>query len=209
MTVTFANTHPGAGVQFSFVAFVSPASLRSADQQDALFENGYTQLTREVKIGNVYTLTPGTFVLNGSGLAGATRVFLGPAGAGDQAGAVQPTTREFVIVTPDTLLFYQQPPTSCESVAFMFTRDGEPITDDFFADPGPFVGSAGGGGLKTMAQVDAYVCQPFRPGLFLQVVGGASQPNQYLEGAPVRVEFRPQPDANGNFAIVTTRAGQQ
>lgn len=209
MTVTLANLHPTAELRTSFAAWVLPSSIRSADQQDELLRGGYVQLAEEVKLGRAFTLPPGTFVFNGSGTAGATPVVLPPTRAADNA--VDPaaaTTREFNIITPDVILVFYQPPESCESVAFIFAVDGEPLD----AEPVPggidlFAGSnSPDAGRHTLAQVDAYQCVPFRPGLFLRR-GGRPEANEYDEGASVRFEFSPIADANGFFATVTVGTG--
>jgi hypothetical protein len=199
MTVTFANNHPEADLEVSFVAWVSASNIRSAEQQDALFNGGYVQLTRDTDIGTVFHLPPGTFVYNGPGTAGATPVSLGPAEAGTA------TTRGFDVITPDVILAYSQPPVSCDSVAFEYWRDGDVISDDFFENEpvGPFQGATGEGGYKTLAQVNVYQCDPLKPGLFLQIGGGARDPNEYLEGEDIRLDFNETPDADGNFCIVT------
>ena len=68
MTITFRNNHPQAEVNTLFVAWVSASSLRSAQQQDALFADGYVQLSSEVRLGTAFTLPVGTFVYNGEPL---------------------------------------------------------------------------------------------------------------------------------------------
>ena len=204
MTVTFRNNNATAELNTTFVAWVSVSSIRSADQQDALLQGGYRQLTRETKLGTAFTLPPGTFVLDGGGTAGATTVFLHPgqAAAGEN-NAATPTTLSLTIITPDALLAFIQPPVSCESVAFYFSDDGQPLTGVPVADEVDIFGGAyGTGGFKTMAQVDAYQCSPFKPGLFLRASGGR-QPDEYFEGENVTFDFNPTGDADGNFAIVT------
>lgn len=203
MTVTLANNHPDGELNVSFAAWVSPSSIRSAEQQDALLRGGYVQLGREVRLGTVFTLPLGTFVFNGPGTAGATAVRLEPTGPTDQ-GALA-TTREFELITPDVVLLFYEPPRSCESVAFVFTQDGYPMDDERV--PGSlgvvFEGATGSGGRKTLAQVDVYQCDPFEPGLYLKLGGGARQDNEYFEGDDIQVDFSGDPDANGNCALVT------
>lgn len=195
MTVTFANTHVDAELATSMVAWVNVGSIRTADQQDALLRDGYVQLTRETRLGNAFTLPPGTFVYNGAGFAGATLVHLGPT----QAATTLAAMREIELITPDVILVFTQPPVSCENVAFSFLRDGEVVFDDdglitrrTFAE----------GGFKTLAQVDAYQCFPLRPGLFLKTGGGSREANEYFEGENVTITFNETPDADGNFANV-------
>lgn len=195
MSVTFANNAAAGELNVSFVAWVETGSIRSAEQQDALLRGGYVQLTREVRIGSVFSLPPGTFVFNGAGAAGATAVRVPAAGA---AAA----TREFSLITPDVLLAFSQPPTSCDSVAFFFTVNGEPLSSTD-VNQGLFGGATGVGGLKTLAQVDAYQCEPLRPGLFIKLGGGAKRPNEYFEGASVRFDFFGVPNAEGFAATVT------
>ncbi len=198
-TVTFANNST-FDLNVSFAAWVNPSSLRSAEQQDALLANGYVQITREVRIGSVFALPPGTFVFNGPGVAGATALRVAPGAAG------APTTRSFTLITPDVLLAFTQPPTSCDSVAFYFTVDDDPIASAN-PDQGLFGGATAGGGQKTLAQVDAYQCEPLRPGLFIKLGGGAKLPNEYFEGESVRFDFFDQPNANGDAAVVTIASG--
>lgn len=211
MSLTFANNHPNADLEFSFIVWVLPNSIRNADQQDVLFRDNFVQLGVSVSIGRAVTLPPGTFVFNGPGVAGATSVRLRSTGA---EGAIDPTlaqTVTFDFVTPDGILFFSQPPESCESVAFFFSRDGVPLTSEgqtglsgvgnVFAGPNsPF------GGQKTIAQVDAYQCDPFRPGLFLKIGGGALDSNEYFESQDIRVDFSPAADNGGFFANVTRSA---
>lgn len=202
LAITFSNNNTDADADVSFVAWVASGSIRSAEQQDALLADGYVQLTREVRLGSVFTLPPGTFVYNGPGLAGATRVHLRAAGAGAN-GAADPTTQTFTIITPDVVLAFSQPPVSCDSVAFTYSRDGSVITDDFVeGGVGPFAGSNTTGGYKTFSQVDAYQCDPLRPGMFLKLGGGARQSNEFFEGQSIRFDFNQMPDADGDFAIV-------
>lgn len=206
MTVTLANLHPQAELNTSFAAWVNPSSIRSADQQDALFAHGYVQLNREVRLGTVFTLVPGTFVYNGPGMAGATTVRLAPTRAAE--GGIDPTLatlREFEIITPDVILVFSEPPVSCDSVAFFFTVDGDPLTSEGLSGVGNiFAGpSSEFGGLKTLAQVDAYQCDPLRPGLFFRPGGGALLQSEFFEGQNIRIDFSPVPDDAGFFAFVS------
>ncbi len=204
MTVTFANLHPNAELRTSFAAWVLPSSIRSADQQDELLRGGYVQLAEEVRLGRAYTLPPGTFVFNGPGTAGATPVVLPPTGAEDNA--VDPalaTTQQFELITPDVILVFYQPPDSCESVAFIFAENGVPVDEPVGGGLDIFSGPTGiNSGLKTLSQIDAYQCRPFRPGLFLRIGGGAPASNEYTEGDALVFTFSPLPDANGFFATV-------
>ena len=198
MTVNFVNNHVDADLTTSFVAWVDISSIRDADQQDALLRDGYVPLTREVRLGTVFTLPPGTFVFNGSGVAGATRIRLGPT----LAASAIPFTESISLLTPDVVLVLVQPPTSCESVAFVYSRDGEVVfDDDGFLNLRTFAE----GGFKTLAQIDAYQCDPLRPGVFLKRGGGGRQPNEFFEGEDVTFNFFEFPDANGDFAIVTVQ----
>jgi len=206
MTPTLENTDDTAEVSVSVAAWVNASSIRSAEQQDALIANGYVQLTRTVNLGTVYTLPPGTFVLNGPGLAGATRHTLGRV----REQPIIPTTAEISLIAPDVLLLFLMPPTSCETPAFVFTVDGFPVDRDpplvEGAGEEPIRADAGSyndQGTKTLAQVDAYQCSPLKPGLFLKVGGGAQAPNEFFEGDNVRVTFQLFPNDDGNNAIVT------
>ena len=198
MTLTFANNHVAAELNVSFAAWVNVSSIRTAEQQDALLAGGYVQLTREVQLGTAFTLPPGTFVYSGPGVAGATPVRLL---AAQDDGAGQPATAAFDIITPDVILAFSQPPVSCDSVAFFYTVDGEiPRTPGGGLDA--FGGATGSGPLKTLAQIDVYECEPFQPGVFLRLGGGARMPNELFEGNDVRFDFFAGPDQNGDFAIV-------
>lgn len=209
MTVTLANHHPTAELNTSFMAWVSPGSIRSGEQQDELLENGYIQLDYVVRLGSAFTLVPGTFVYGGAGTAGATTVRLLPARQDvDEGGALDPSLaveRTFSVITPDAILVFSHPPVSCESVAFYFTIDGDPLTSeplsavgDIFAGP-----TSTQAGLKTLSQIDAYQCDPFRPGLFLRTGGGALPDNEFFEGQDIRIDFSPLPNPEGYFGVVT------
>jgi hypothetical protein len=191
ITLSFTNNHDSANVETSFAAWVNVSSIRSAEQQDALLRGGYVQLSREIQLGSVFTLVPGTFVYNGAGFAGATPVTLA---CPLSETADRTTSSEFTLITPDVLLVFSQPPVSCDSVAFVFRSA---ISG---AATGP---STGSGGFKTYAQVDVYECEPLRPGLFFKSGGGAKQPNEFFEGDSILFEFNQAPDANGDFANVT------
>ncbi len=208
IAVRFANTHAGAILDTSFVAWIEVGSVRSASQQDALLRSGYVQLTREVRLGSVYTLPVGTFVYNGPGTAGATPITLGPAAGQDEtddgdddeeddtptATVGTPTEATFSLVTPDVLLVFKQPPVSCDSIAFTFSN---PVTGEVIPGPSTMLG-----GYKTLAQIDAYTCSPFEPGLFFRAVGGQLEDNEFREGQPVTFVFSPGALADGSFAQV-------
>ena len=225
MTLTFVNAYPNTVLETSFVAWVYVSSVRSAEQQDALLRQGYVQLNRELRIGTAYTLPLGTFVYNGSGTAGAGTVRLVTAAAqtgqgttGDGTGQGDSTvqtsaSKTFELATPDQVLVFSQPPVSCDSVAFTFY---DPATALVFEGPSTgYLDTAngvwvGGGGYKTLAQVDVYECDPFRPGLFFDPVGGARNANQYQEGDPITFTFRSTADlVTRAFAVVTIGAPAQ
>lgn len=205
MSVVLANNNPAERLNTLFVAWVNASSIRSAEQQDALLRDNYVQLTREVRLGTAFTLPIGTFVRNGSGVAGATVVSLAPA-----ANNVV-TTQTINLLTPDVVLFMTTPPSTCDDVAFFYsTAEG----DAFLNDPITFQifgGATSTGNQKTYAQVDGYHCSPFRtgdnspllPGYFLKLGGGARNPNEYFEGEDLRVDFFANELANGNFTVLT------
>ena len=207
MAITFANTNRAADLNTNFVAWVYPSSIRSAAQQDALFDSGYRQLATETRIGSAFVLPLGSFIYGGEGTAGATRIFLraprGPAEEGEDAPVVA-TERTISMLTPDVILVFLDPPQSCESVAFEYLDEGDVITGDPISGAlGVFGGAATTGGFKTLAQISAYECWPFQPGLFLKSGGGARTANQYFEGEDVTFTFNGAPNADGDFAIVT------
>jgi hypothetical protein len=193
LSLTLANWDADGELNTSWVAWVSPSSIRSADQQDALLSNGYVQLTRTVQLGTVFTLTPGTFVYNGSGFAGATVVRVDYATPGDSdTDPVTPTEVTFPdLITPDVLLVFSQPPVSCDTPAFFFTLDGLPLdlTPEQDSLGAEFGGATGRGAVKTLAQFDAYQCSPLRPGLFFRPGGGAREDNEFFEGQDIRIDF--------------------
>lgn len=193
MTVNFANMNQDADLKFAYAAWVNVSSIRTAEQQDALLRDGYVQLTSAVQLGTVFTLPPGTFVRSGPGIAGATTEFISAGGSDD-----------VTLVTPDVFLVFLDPPTSCDSVAFLYSEGGEVVEDEVTGDSfGTFGGATGFGGRKTLAQIDAYQCSPLRPGMFLKVAGGPREPNEFLEGENLTFSFFAGPqDANGNYAIV-------
>jgi hypothetical protein len=210
LTVSFRNNHTSADLNVSFVAWVETSSIRSAEQQDVLLSSGFAQLTHSVDLGTAFTLPTGTFVYDGGGVAGATALLLGPAQAATSStSTTTPTEHTITIPTPDAILAFVEPPVSCESIAFYFSRNGEPLTSvPVDGATGPFGGSASTGPFKTMAQIDVYQCSPFKPGVFFSRSGGTRQPNEYLEGEAVTFDFNPTPDANGYFGIVTIAASQ-
>lgn len=196
MTVTLANNNPDAELNVALAAWVNSSSVRSAEQQDALIRGGYVQLTRETRIGSVFSLPAGTLVFAGPGVAGSTAVQLDRATNGV-------VTREFQFITPDAILVYAQPPVSCESVAFFYSNEDEPLDSPLVGGGlGLFGGATGNAGAKTLAQVDAYQCDPLRPGLFLKLGGGARLPNEFFEGENARFDFLVQPTPDGDFATV-------
>jgi hypothetical protein len=204
MTLTLENTNPDAELNVSVAAWVNTGSIRSAEQQDSLIANGYVQLTSTVHIGTVYTLPPGTFVLNGPSQAGATMHTLARAPA-----AGQTTELAIPLMTPDVLLLFLMPPTSCDTPAFTFTVEGfpvdtdPPVVDGVMQGIDGIAGSYNDYGVKTLAQFNAYQCSPLKPGLFLKVGGGAQAPNEFFEGDNVRSTFFLFPDADGNTALIT------
>ncbi len=208
MTVTLANNSPTGALRVSLAAWVNTSSIRSADQQDVLLSNGYVQLTQEVKLGSAFSLPPGTFVFNGDGVAGASLIRLSPAGGPPETdpdgGAVTPSTSQLELVTPDVILVFLQPPTSCDTVAFVFEQDGEQLPSEPISGVGGiFSGATGLGASKSLAQVDVYQCNPLRPGIFLKVGGGARQQNEYFEGENVRFDFFRAANEAGDAAVVT------
>lgn len=196
MTVRFVNHDIDLDVDTKIFAWVEPSSIISFEQQDALIDGGYVQIGRELKLGDAYTLVPGTFVLNGTGYAGATNIRVGP-------------DSEFVttIITPDVLLVADAPPYSCESIAFRFTSDGFLATTftrtvegeaDAAVRTNRFGNAQTDGPLKTLAQMDVYQCSPLQPGLFFRSGGGVRQPNEYFEGESVTFDLFPVPIAVGD-----------
>lgn len=186
MTLVLANANADAELRVLLAAWVEPSSIRSAEQQDALLADGYVQLSRETRIGTAFTLAPGTFVLNGPGVANST-----PFTIGTQDQVV------LTLITPDVILAYLAPPVSCESPAFAFSQEGFPPDAETAAT---LVGGTAAPiaaetssldvlGIKTLAQVNVYQCDPFRPGLFFRSGGGARAANEYGEGDAVRFDF--------------------
>ncbi|MBL8881060.1 MAG: hypothetical protein JNG88_18245 [Phycisphaerales bacterium] len=205
MTVVLANNNQNERLNTLFVAWVNASSIRSAEQQDALLRDNYVQLTREVRLGTAFVLPTGTFVRNGSGVAGATVVSLPPA----TGGAI--TTQTINLLTPDVVLIMTTPPTTCDDVAFFYsTAEGESFLNDPIAFQ-IFGGATSTGNQKTYAQMDGYHCAPFRqndntpllPGYFLKLGGGARNPNEYFEGEDMRVDFFAAEQADGDFTVLT------
>lgn len=189
LTVTFRNNSAEFEVDTLFAAWVNLSSIRSRQQQDALFRSGYVQLTEEVRLGTAFVLPVGTFVHAGPGLGGAL-----PLRLGSTSVARVPPTRTITLVSPDALLVFSQPPVGCDSVAFRLIGGlGSPLTG-----PATLIG-----GYKTLAQVERYQCTPLRPGLFLRIVGEPAAENQYPEGGTVVFDFHDAPDDNGDFCNVT------
>lgn len=186
--LTIANGSPEFELNIRVAAWVLPSSLTTAEQQDALINGGYVQLTRETALGTAFSLPPGTFVFNGGGVAGAKSLRLRPS-----TGGVQ-TTETIELVTPDAVLFFMEPPTSCETVGFTFTNEGFPLDAQAISREGataPFAGYTGATddlGIKHMALIDVYQCNPFRPGVFLKTGGGGRGANEYFEGEDIRID---------------------
>src|SRR5262249_46814886 len=157
----------------------------------------------EVDIGSVYKLPPGTFVYNGSGIAGASRIMVPTPDNG------QPNTFSVELITPDVMLFFESPPVSCDSRGFTFTDQGFPLdattTGLFYDAPDVHIAADTAAtdalGIHTLAQYNVYQCEPLRPGLFFRVGGGTPEVNEYFEGQNVTIEFHSQPDANGFYAL--------
>jgi hypothetical protein len=206
MTVTFANNNSAADLSFNFLAWVDAGSINTAGQQDALWDSGYIQLTRSLKLGPAYTLAPATFIYSPEGTAAATRVSLLAAAGTTTTDTTTPTTATETthsLLTPDVILVFLDPPDSCDSTAFEYSDEGDVLTSaPFTAIGGVFGGATTTGGFKTLAQINVYQCDPFQPGLFLKHGGGSRSPNQYFEGEDARVEFNRAPDAAGMFALV-------
>ncbi len=198
MTLTFTNYHPAAVLDTSFAAWVNVSSVRTADQQDALLRNGYVQLSSPVTLGSAFTLPIGTFVYNGPGVGGATPVRLNPTGA--VGNPAVPSSMQYTLTTPDVVLLFSQPPVSCDNVAFTYSN---PQTGEVLGGA-----SYAGGGYKTYAQVSAYQCSPFLPGLFLNSgVSTSSATNSYTESQPIAFDFYAGHTTAGAFCIV--RIGSQ
>jgi hypothetical protein len=224
--LTFANIQPDMEVSFAWLAWVNPSSIRSRAQEDALYRGGYIRLDQQVEIGSAFRLPPGTFVFNGPGLAGATAVTLrrastsapaDPNADGDQSAGdtgLTPTEQTISLVTPDVILVAAAPPRSCDSAAFVFTDDEElrsipahQLSSLAFAPSTQQIGNAPTDrtntlGIHTLAQVSAYQCAPFRPGLFLRRGGGGRLPNEFFEGDAIRFEFRNFATDDGFFCLV-------
>jgi len=203
MSLTIANNDPTAELNISFAAWVLPSSLRSREQEDALLQGGYARMAESVWVGSAFVLPQGTWVLQNGGVAGAKALRLPP--AQQDGSAITPSEFSTELVTPDVLLLFAEPPESCESVGFFFTNEGAPADDRPITSVGGiFSGAVGQGARKTLAQIDAYQCQPFRPGLFLNRTGGRLLANEFFEGQSVRVDcFREPVDEEGHAAVVT------
>ncbi len=215
--IQFQNNNTVFEVNFSFVAWVNVSSIRSADQQDALFSNGYVQLTSSVQIGTAVSLPPGTFVFNGPGKAGATLLRIPPGECREirSTGAMEcGSTSGASLISPDGILVFADPPVSCDSAAFEFTEDGFPVTDIRFLAVASeitgvlFEGATGTGPIKTLQQVQGYQCNPFMPGYFLRDTQGATTAadaqNLYLEGDSITFSFDIVPEmTTGFYATVT------
>ena len=204
MNVTF-NNNSGYELDTSFLAWVAPGGVRTAEQQEELLNSNYIQITEELRLGSAVTLGAGTYVYNGPGAAHVTPVHLEPSQAGDGTAGATLSSMTIRLVAPDGLLVFSQPPVSCGSVAFTFSQQGEPLPP-VPAGYGIWNGATNTGGLKTLAQVSAYQCDPFKPGLFLYRSGGPRQSNEFLESDDITFEFRLFPDENGYCANVTIGA---
>lgn len=206
MSLTLANTS-GSQLNVAFAAWVRPESISTREQEDTLFSGGYNRLDSEVRLGTAFVLPAGTFVLDNGGTAGAKTVRIEPAAGANDFDTMDNGTNEVTerFITPDVLLIFQSPPDGCDSVAFSFTQGGLPVDDLPVSGVSEiFAGATGANGLKTLAQIDAYQCDPFHPGLFFKSGGGARNDNEYFEGQSVRIEFSRVGFADTDaYAIVT------
>lgn len=212
MRINFVNTATDRELSTNFIAWVEPGNVRTETQRDALISSGYIEITNQINLGVAYVLVPGTFVFQGSGGSGLERVILGPTGAGQ---TVIPSESTIDLVTPDVLLVYLDPPTSCASTAFRFLDEGDVITEPAGGGGGTdgaiiFGGATNIGPNKTLGQIDAYQCDPFRPGLFFRQGGGLQQGNEFVEGDQITFTFlrfpvdeNNQPSPDGNACLVT------
>jgi len=212
MTVNFVNTATDRELTTNLIAWVEPGNVRTETQRDSLISSGYIEITQSITVGIAYTLVPGTFVFQGSGGNGLERIQLGPTGPGQ---TVIPSNSSISLVTPDVLLVYLDPPTSCSSTAFRFLDEGDVITEPVGGGGGTsgtiiFGGATNIGPNKTLGQVDAYRCDPFKPGLFFRQGGGMQMSNEFIEGDEVTFTFLRFPvDAtntyspDGNACLVT------
>ncbi len=196
MDLTLANNATDVDLEVSVAAWVLPSSLRTTEQEDSLFNDGYVRVNQRLRIG-VLDIPEGSFIRDGGGFAGAEAITIAGPGDGGNATEVVRT-----MVTPDVLLIFKETPRSCESVAFEFTQGGEPILGQIIRND-TTLGATNAGGRKTYAQVDAYQCSPFEPGLYFRAGGGARSANEYFEGQSVRVDFIRGVADNGSAAFVS------
>jgi hypothetical protein len=207
MTVTFQNFNTQRELLSNFLAWVEPGSVTTEAQRDALVSSGYVLVEDSIDIGSAFTLVRGTYLYQGTAGANLERIELGEFGA---TGGI-PSERSLTLVTPDVILLALEPPVSCDSVAFRFVDQGDVITEtrgDSQADAGAvpdggilWANATNVGVNKTLAQVDAYQCSPFRPGLFLRVGGGARDVNEFVEGDEVIFEFYRFPVSAGGETL--------
>ena len=199
MSLTLQNNDTTADLNVSLAAWILPSSLISTAQEDLLINAGFVPTTRLTAIGTL-EIPVGAFVRNGGGFAGTENLSIAPMQA-----------EQFTIVTPDVLLIYNDLPRSCESVAFEYQIGGEPVPSRLIV-PGDSIGgetnnsslgATNSGGRKTLAQIDAYQCTPFMPGLYFRPGGGARSNNEFFEGQGVRVDFNLNVQDNGQAAFVT------
>lgn len=206
MQVQFVNLSTRYDLSFRYVAWVLPSSVSTTDEEEALINGNYVRLDQQLQLGSVFTLPEGTYIYNGPGFAGATRVLVPASIAAatdpdDTDQDVTATLNEVVIrlITPDALLIFDDPPVGCDSIAFEYSEDGRVVTDDplIGGSTGVYEGATLGGGYKTLAQVDVYQCSPFRPGMFLRIGGGAPAANEFFEGQDLAFGFSAIPDDDG------------
>lgn len=218
LTLTLNNNDPNYALQLRLAAWVLPSAFTNADQQDELLRFGFVQLTAPVQIGSAYTLPVGTFVyagtsiatganssdlvFNGGGQAGAMEITIGQGTA--TGTTLTPHSISLQLPTPDVLLVFMAPPTSCDSPAFVFVDEGTTADISHFgggysAYPTP----NRDGPIKTLQQVDVYECDPLKPGLFFRK-GGVRNTNQFSEGDTVQFDFYRVPlQGTQNEAVVT------
>ena len=213
MTVSFVNTATDRTLSTNFIAWVEPGNVRTETQRDSLISSGYIEIPDQITLGVAYSLVAGTFVYQGSGGSGLERILLGPTGPGQ---TIVPSSSSIALVTPDVMLVYLDPPTSCASTAFRFLDEGDVITEAYAGGGGTdgsiiFGGANNIGPNKTLGQIDAYSCDPFKPGLFFRQGGGLQLSNEFVEGDAVTFTFLRFPvdennnqNVNGNACLVTT-----
>lgn len=102
--------------------------------------------------------------------------------------ADEPVQRQLTLASPDRILIYLDAPDSCDSTAFVFLDQGDPVRS-FQGGVGFWGGSNRDGPFKPLQAAEYVSCDPLTPALILKTGAGARQGNEFFEGEDVTLDF--------------------